>query len=204
MFEYLREYYEKIIRELDEKYAIREQIYMKIREGIRSAANTIHALHNNDIPKAKEYLKHLESLKNELESIKETYPEIYYSNFLLSFMQEFVEAKLFFAIEMNEPLPDSSTLGVSHVAYLLGTCDLIGELRRKVIDLIRVKNLDRALELDNLMLTLYNLISLIELPDSILPGYKRKKDVARSVVERTHSEVTNAILLSNFLSKFKE
>lgn len=200
-YAYLNDYFKRIIEVLDEKYILKEKIYSQVRSGIRLAANIIHSVHNNDIESARKLLEKLETIKKQIEQSCTTSPELYYSNFLLTLMQEYVEAKTFYNIMTEKNIPDYESLQVTPVAYLLGICDLIGELRRKITDLIKNEKLDQAIRLESLMIYLYDLLKLIEQPDSVVPGYKRKKDVVRSIIERTHSDVANAILIEKFLSK---
>lgn len=103
-------------------------------------------------------------------------------------MQEVVEAVVLCRLLMGEEVPSHSELGVGAREYLLGVSDAIGELRRVALDCMRRGDVERAEDLLELMEEIYERLSLVSLPDSLIP-LRRKVDEARILIERTLSEL---------------
>ena len=186
----------QISEKLDEKQKIKDQLLPIIKEGVALASLTIHSLHINDFDSADHNLEKLEHLLDEVKKNTHQYPDLYYGNFLLTLFQEYSEAKLFYQIVRDKKISTPEELDVPYAAYLLGLADLIGELRRKILSLIRNNEIDAAMNLGDVILEIYDAINMIKVSDSIAPGFRHKKDVARSLVDRTQSDLLNALLVS--------
>jgi predicted translin family RNA/ssDNA-binding protein len=70
-------------------------------------------------------------------------------------MQEYVEALAFYDIVKNKRLPSPLSLKVDTEEYLLGLCDLTGELTRKAINSIIYHKEKDAIEIKNFVDSLY-------------------------------------------------
>ena len=186
----------QISQKLDEKQNIKDQLLPVIKEGIAFASWIIHALHINDFDSAKQNLRKLENLLRNVKKETQHYPDLYYGNFLLTLFQEYSEAKLFYQIINGGEIQTPEELDVPYAAYLLGLADLVGELRRKILTLIRDNKVDDALNLGDVTSEIYDAINMIKVSDSIAPGFRHKKDVARSLIDRTQSDLLNALLVS--------
>lgn len=106
-------------------------------------------------------------------------------------LQEYVEARLLWAVTRAEPLPLARELGVSSVVYLSGVGDLVGEVRRLALDALSRGDLGAAEASLRLMEELFHLLLSFDVPRSLLP-LKPKQDSARALLERTRSEVVLA------------
>lgn len=109
-------------------------------------------------------------------------------------LQECVEAILLDATFQGGPLPGPSDIGVEPEPYLLGLGDLIGELRRRVLEELSGDDLPEAERLLSLMEELTHALARFEAPRSIV-ALKPKQDTARALVERTRGDLTLARLL---------
>ena len=58
--------------------------------------------------------------------------------------QEFTEAVTFYSLIKNNELPHFSEIGVTPYEYLLGLSDLIGELKRMILNKIRNDDIDHC------------------------------------------------------------
>ncbi|MGQ4834084.1 MAG: hypothetical protein ACP6IS_09345 [Candidatus Asgardarchaeia archaeon] len=179
---------------IDEKNKIRDKAYPIIRHGIQTAAKIINYLHYNKLSESTELIKHLRTIFNQLNELLKDYPDLLYGSFLLNFLQEYVEAELYFSFITSTKIPSPEALGVSPVPYLLGFCDFVSELRRKILILINRGALSEAKKILDIMSKLADSVFIIEVPDSIVPGFKRKKDVIRLVLDRTMSDLIAAEL----------
>ena len=118
--------------------------------------------------------------------------DLFYKGNLFVLFQEFTELCIFYSIVANDEIPSYKDLGVPIDAYLIGLCDVIGELRRFCLDSIRkddIKNSERCL---NYMNMLYESLVSLNYPNGLIPTLRHKIDVARVIVERTRGDVTIA------------
>ncbi len=110
-------------------------------------------------------------------------------------LQEWTEAHLLSAFLRGESPPAPGDLGVPAETYLAGVGDLVGEVRRLVLGDLTRGDLARATERFGAMEGLFHFLLGFESPRSIL-ALKPKQDSARSLVERTRSELALARILS--------
>ncbi|MFY9716431.1 MAG: hypothetical protein WAK40_00635 [Thermoplasmata archaeon] len=112
----------------------------------------------------------------------------------LDAFQEAVEACLLAAILERSPLPTPSELGVEPEPYLLGLGDVVGEVRRLVLDRLGREDLPGAETLLLLMERLAETLMRFDASRAIVQ-LKPKQDQARVLLERTRGEVVMARLL---------
>ncbi|MCD6189623.1 MAG: haloacid dehalogenase, partial [Thermococcus sp.] len=87
---------EEIERVLDEKDEVREKALKITREVVRLSGDTIKALHRKDFKLAEERLEKAETLVGQLRELLEYHKDIYFSGYVQTAHQEFVEALLFY------------------------------------------------------------------------------------------------------------
>jgi len=183
----------KIRKVLDEKDQVRENALKITRETIRLAAEAIRAIHKGELESAKsminEVKKKLESLASELRD----HPDIYFSGYVYSAYQEYVEAAILLSILEKNKIPSPEDLNVPYVPYLLGLGDVIGELRRQILDAIRKDQLEQGEFFLEVIEEIYETLSTLGYPNAIVPGLRHKCDVARNILEKTRGDLTNAI-----------
>lgn len=114
---------------------------------------------------------------------------------VLAALQECVEATLLDGTFQGGELPGPSDIGVEPEPYLLGLGDLIGELRRRVLEELSTGDLPEAERLLALMEELTHALMRFEAPRSIV-SLKPKQDTARALVERSRGDLTLARLLA--------
>lgn len=170
------------LRELD---AAREKAVKLSRDVIRLSGWSITALHQGKVDEARKYLGECEATTKELMSTVSPYPELSYSGMVYNAVSEYVEAKLFFSIVVEGRLPDFDELGVHPVPYLQGLADVVGELRRYALESLRHGNVDAAWSYLDVMETIYVALRGLDYPDAILPNFRHKIDVARSLIDGT-------------------
>jgi len=109
--------------------------------------------------------------------------------------QEAVEAILLGAIADGEPLPGPSDLRVDPESYLLGLGDVVGEVRRRVLDRLGRDDVAGAEADLALMERLTRSLLRFDTTRAIVP-LKPKQDAARTLLERTRGEVVMARFLA--------
>lgn len=110
-------------------------------------------------------------------------------------LQEAVEACLLGAIVHRQPLPGPSELDVEPEPYLLGLGDVVGEVRRLVLERLARDDLEEAERHLRLMEELTQSLLRFDTTRAIVQ-LKPKQDQARTLVERTRGEVVMARYLA--------
>ncbi len=178
--------------ELDDKDSVRELAIKSSREIIRLSSRAIMKLHRREdageeLRRIKEEVWHLRSL------LLKEYPDIYYAGFVQNALQEYVEAYLFYSVMSGKEMPNHKELNVNATAYLMGCGDLVGELRREVLEYLRNDDFESAEKYLNMMEEVYEMLLRFNYPSGLVP-IKQKQDVARSLVEKTRGEITIAAM----------
>ena len=113
---------------------------------------------------------------------------LYYSGPFKIAIQEFVEAACYHEFVKNKKIPSAKELNVDTEYYLLGLCDLTGELVRKAINSAINNDYDQALFIKKFVNDLYNELMLFEFRnelrrkfDSIKYDLKKLDDVALGI-----------------------
>ncbi|MBW2992775.1 hypothetical protein KY345_06170 [Candidatus Woesearchaeota archaeon] len=128
---------EKDFNEMVEEYSrsdsAREDLIKLGRDIIKVSKQIIYNTHRNDLAKAEENVKKIRELMQKFKQTAEKSPELLYSGTFRTTTQEFVEAVAYFNFVKDKKIPSKKELDVSTEGYLLGLCDLTGELVRNAI-----------------------------------------------------------------------
>jgi len=178
-----------ISKNLEKTNSKREFLIKNNRETVILCSQAIISIHKNDLNVAK---KKIAKAKSELTKLKQkTSGDLV--RYIITPEQEFVEAASLLAIIECKEIPSVKSLNVSDESYILGLLDCIGELKRQVIDRIRVGDSKRATQLFDVMENLYLLLYPFASYDKIVKETRRKLDVNRMLVEETRSVLTEEI-----------
>ena len=178
-----------ISKNLEKTNSKREFLIKNNRETVILCSQAIISIHKNDLNTAK---KKIAKAKSELTKLKQkTSGNLV--RYIITPEQEFVEAVSLLAVIEGKEIPSVKSLNVSDESYILGLLDCIGELKRQVIDKIRVGESKRATQLFDVMENLYLLLYPFASYDKIVKETRRKLDVNRMLVEETRSVLTEEI-----------
>ena len=178
-----------ISKNLEKTNSKREFLIKNNRETVILCSQAIISIHKNDLNAAK---KKIAKAKSELTKLKQkTSGNLV--RYIITPEQEFVEAASLLAVIEGKEIPSVKSLNISDESYILGLLDCIGELKRQVIDKIRVGDTKRATQLFDLMENLYLLLYPFASYDKIVKETRRKLDVNRMLVEETRSVLTEEI-----------
>ena len=123
--------------------------------------------------------------------------DIYYAGFVEHAQQEYSEVSILRSLLKEEGeiknIPSPDELKVEYAAYLNGLGDVVGELRRHVLDLIRKDSFEKAEIFLGIMENIHAMLMDFDYPDAITKGLRRKTDVSRALIEKTRGDVVNAI-----------
>jgi translin len=73
---------------------------------------------------------------------------------------------------------------------LNGLAEVVGELRRRILDILRSGYSQEAERLLNHMDDIYSALVTMDFPDAITNGLRRQTDIVRNLVEKTRGDVT--------------
>ena len=178
-----------ISKNLEKTNSKREFLIKNNRETVILCSQAIISIHKNDLNAAK---KKIAKAKSELSKLKQkTGGDLV--RYIITPEQELVEAVSLLAVIEGKEIPSVKSLKVSDESYILGLLDCIGELKRQVIDKIRVGDSKRATHLFDVMENLYLLLYPFASYDKIVKETRRKLDVNRMLVEETRSVLTEEI-----------
>ncbi len=113
--------------------AFREKLIRKSRDVVHISKQIIYAVHRLDMKNASKYVVDIKKSIADLRKIAGENIKLLNSGSYKVAMQEFVEAMCYFEIVKNKKLPTHKNLRVETDHYLLGLCDLTGELVRRAI-----------------------------------------------------------------------
>ena len=178
------------VEELTGRHRAREQALTVSRQVIRHSANAIRAVHRSDFDEARRLIAEAGERLSETRPIRTANPEIYYAGFLSDARKEFAEANITLAVISGGDIPDADTLDMDPPAYLNGMAEVIGELRRYILDALRRDDTGRCEELMELMDEIYGILVTVDFPEAVTGGLRHSTDAMRGVLERTRGDLT--------------
>ena len=111
----------------------REDIIQDSRKILKASKQLIYAVHRGDLKKAELLIKDIVKKKAVIKMIVGTEKKLDEVGILNAAVQEYVEAASYFGFVKNRKIPAKDQLGVDTENYLMGLCDLTGELARKAV-----------------------------------------------------------------------
>ncbi len=175
----------------------REKALSASREVIRYSANAIRAVHRGDFEEARKVISQADLRLKETAPIRQENPEIYFAGFLSDARKEFSEANITLAVISGSDIPRSQDLGVDPASFLKGLAEVIGELRRYILDALRRDSFDRCQEMMDVMDEIYSILIAVDFPEGVTGGLRHSTDQMRGVLERTRGDLTMALRQRN-------
>ncbi|MFZ0014334.1 MAG: haloacid dehalogenase [Acidimicrobiia bacterium] len=179
---------------LDARFVAREKAITESRKVIRAAANAIRALHRSEWDAAQALIDESGSRLATINEALAENPELMSHGVVIDAAKEFAEARVTQAVFTGVEPPGFAELGMDPVPYLHGLGEAVGEMRRRMLDLLRSEQLGEAEALLDQMDDFVDLLAEIDYPDGMTNGLRRTTDVARSLVERSRSDLTATVV----------
>jgi len=200
----LKSLLDKIQEELRKKEEVREDIQRNMRRATRLSKQAILFTHQERLNDAKKLLKEAGELFAKLREVAKTHPDLVYAGLVDVAFQEYAEAHTLLRLVEESRFFDPEELEVPAVSYVLGLADVIGELRRRALDSLRKGDVKMAEDCLQMMEHIY--VELMAMDDAYLlvPGLRRKCDVARRVIETTRGDITIEARRSSLERSIKE
>jgi translin len=181
---------DQIRRDFDARTASRDQALAQARQLTRACSLAIRAVHRDDVQEMNEHLAEAGTLAEALRSGLAKHPDLFLAGYTQDALKEFVEANVTCALIQNQPLLTPEELGVTGFTYLNGLAEVVGELRRRTLDILRHGYSQEAERLLGIMDDIYSVLVTMDYPDAITNGLRRQTDLARSIIEKTRGDVT--------------
>lgn len=176
--------------EFDARTQARDKVLLQARHLTRFSAQTIRAIHRNEVDLADENLNQARALLETIRGDLQGYVDMYHEGYTQDAIKEFVEATITCALILNKDLPTPADLRVENATYLKGLAEVPGELRRRCLDILRLGYSDEAERLLSWMDEIYAILVTMDYPDAITYGLRRSTDLVRGIVERTRGDMT--------------
>ena len=189
----LAEICEDAVQHLGLRNQAREQALPASREVIRFSANAIRAVHRGEFEEARQLLDRAAQRLKDTEAIREENPEIYFAGFMIDARKEYTEAHVTLAVLSGQKLPKPQDLGVEPSAFLNGMAEVIGEVRRYILDSLRRDSFDGCQEFMDVMDEIYSILVTVDFPEAVTGGLRHSTDQMRGVLERTRGDLTMAL-----------
>ncbi|XRP97329.1 haloacid dehalogenase [Methanocaldococcus sp. 16A] len=176
-----------LINYLANKDSVREEILKLSREITRDCAMLIRKIHKSyDKDEFKDKLNEISEKIKKLNSLA-TFPE--FVNYLSTPQQEFVEALTLYMIKFDNKIPSFKELDfIREENYILGLADVIGELRREVLEAMKNDNLAEVERYFKFMEDLYEFLMNFDYYH-VVDNLRRKQDICRGILEKTHGDI---------------
>ena len=184
---------DQVVEVFEELTHARDQALINARQLTRKSAHTIRAIHRLEREEAQSLLAEARELQHKLNTDLANYPTLLYAGYTMDAIKEFVEASITYALIVDDPLPTPQDLGVEPATYLNGLAEVTGELRRRVLAILRHGYSEEAARLLTIMDEIYSVLVTIDYPDAITNGLRRQTDLVRGIVERTRGDMTIAL-----------
>ena len=185
---------EKIAEQIRQNFEIRtskrDVALKQARQLTRACSLSIRAVHRNEFDTMESCLTEAKSLANEIRIDLKDHPDLYYAGYTQDALKEFVEANITCALIQNQALHTPEELGVEYATYLNGLSEVVGELRRRILDILRSGYSQEAERLLSHMDDIYSVLVTMDYPDAITNGLRRQTDTVRNLVEKTRGDVT--------------
>jgi translin len=181
---------DQIRKVFDARTSARDLALAQARQLTRACSLAIRAVHRDDVDTMKNQLAEASQLADTLRSSLAKFPDLFYAGYTQDALKEFVEANVTCALIRNEPLQTPEDLLVEPSTYLNGLAEVVGELRRRTLDILRHGYSQEAERLLGIMDEIYSVLVTMDYPDAITNGLRRQTDLARSIIEKTRGDIT--------------
>ena len=203
----LKSILKEVKKELAQKDEVRENAQQNMRKATSISKQSILLMHQKKYEKAKKLIDTAKEIISKLQSLAEEYPDVVYTGMFSATLQEYAEAKIFQGLIQEARFVKPNEVNVPVADYVLGLADVTGEYRRLVLDVLREGDAEKGEECLKTMDEIYIELMAMDEAYMLVPGLRRKCDVARRIIETTRGDVTQEVrrkALENYLKQFEQ
>ena len=188
MFMSLEEILVNIQKTLKEREEALDEIHQITRKLIRISKQTIFLIHQGKYEEARRKLSEADGYVSEVKQIHKGLDSLH--GLVTTALQEVAEAHILLNLLEHETFIEPFEIDIPPIPYVLGLADVVGELRRAILDLIKENRIDEAEKKLEIMELIYHDLTTVEDLLLLVPGLRRKCDIARRIVEATRGDLT--------------
>jgi translin len=160
--------FDAMVEELGHFDELREQLIKKSRDVLKLSKQVIYAVHRSDMKSAASLVKEIQKAYGEMHALAIKNSLLESVGAYTVSVQEYVEALSYYHYVSDKSIPTSHELKVDSWSYLLGLCDLGGELVRKAINDAIAGNTESALSIKKDVEKIYGQLIRFDFRDSKL------------------------------------
>jgi translin len=198
---------EKIEENLSGREKVREEVKRHMLKATRLSKQAIQVTHQERFDDAISMLKEAKSLFAKLRDKAKAHPYLLYSGSVGAAFEENAEAHILLTLIQENRFISPEEIDIPMNSYVLSLGDVIGELRRRALDLIRRGNVEAAEKCLERMEQIYFELTALDEAYIIIKGLRRKGDIARRLIEITRGDITSEVrrsALENSISKLEK
>jgi translin len=183
----------EVKEELIQKEEVRENAQKNMRKATSLSKQAILLMHQKKFDKAGKSIENAKEIISKLQISAREYPDIIYSGMFSAALQEYAEANVFQGLIKEARFVTPNEINVPALDYVLGLADVIGEYRRLVLDALREGEVKKGEEGLKIMDESYIELMALDEAYMLVPGLRRKCDMARRIIEATRGDVTQEV-----------
>ena len=203
----LKNLLEEIKRELTQKEEFAEEAHDEMRKITSLSKQAILLSHQKKLDDAEKQLEKATDLIRRVRELAKDYPAIIYWGMFSAALQEYSEARIFVKLIEEARFVSPAEIDVPVVDYVLGLADVVGEYRRLALDALREGNVAKGEKCLQTMDEIYVELEALDEAYVLVPGLRRKNDVARRIIESTRGDITQEVSrksLEDHLRRFEQ
>ena len=197
----------EVKKELAQQDSVRENAQQNMRKATRLSKQSILLMHQKKYMKARKLIENAKEIISKLQDSAKTNPRIIHCGMFSVALQEYAEANIFLGLIQGARFVTPDEIKVPAVDYILGLADVIGEYRRLVLDVLREGNAEKGKDCLQTMDKIYIELMAMDEAYMLVPGLRRKCDLARRIIETTRGDVTQEVRrksLEDYLKQFEK
>ena len=196
----------EVKKELTQKDKVRENARESMRKAMSLSKQAILLIHQKRHEEARKLIESSKEIISRLQGLAKEYPDVIYSGMFSAALQEYSEANIFLGLIEESRFVTPKEINVPSVDYVLGLADVVGEYRRFVLDVLREGNAEKGEECLKTMDEIYIELMALDEAYMLVPGLRRKCDIARKIIESTRGDITQEVRrksLEDYLKHFE-
>jgi len=125
--------FQRLKKHYDDEDVLREKIIKQSRDILKLSKQAIYSVHGNELSNAGSLLKNAKLHMTDMKKLVTKTQSLESVGAYNAAASEFAEAQAFYVFAKTGRILKSSEIAVSNENYLLGMCDLTGELGRRAV-----------------------------------------------------------------------
>jgi translin len=197
----------EVKKELAQKDKVRENAQQSMRKATSLPKQAILLMHQKKYEEARKLIESSKEIISKLQGLAKKYPDIIYSGMFSAALQEYSEANILLGLIRELRFVTPKEINVPSIDYVLGLADVIGEYRRLTLDALREGDAEKGEECLKTMDEIYIELMAMDEAYVLVPGLRRKCDIARRIIETTRGDITQEMRrksLENYLKQFEQ